>query len=184
MAEGDDGRPSARMALAELAEHYYEACLLWEHEDLDPADHVEVVRRAFLNSDCGSFARVLSDMTGWPILNLSSPGEGPVHSLVEAPGGRWLDASGWTTRAAVARRYAEPRLEAAPAGTGFVVGMREDLGELCDEGFSEEAARVVSAVRALPGAPFQDAWFREISSRPYPGVDVPSPVPPAVSPGP
>ncbi len=93
--------------LAEAAEHYYEVNALHEDEDLDPGDHLAVVLRNFTSSDCDAFAGVVAEMTGWPTVRASwtAGDDFGHHALVEAPGGRLFDATGFTDEAALRRRY-------------------------------------------------------------------------------
>lgn len=130
--------------LAAVAAWYYDVCELYEDDDLDPENHVEFVRRAFTSSDCGDVAYALHVITGWPVCQLG------LHACVEAPDGRLLDATGWTTAVAVARPYGvkmtrRPLRVEPTAAAGFTIDPDDAPG-----GYNETPARTVSAVRALP----------------------------------
>jgi hypothetical protein len=146
--------PDGPETLKAAAEHFYESCLLWEDEDLDPADHVEVLLRAFRSSDCDDFAEVLGQATGWDTV-------------------RMLDAAGWTSRAALVRLYGAVH-ESVTLATGRPTGV--SLGELDDDGFDEGLSRILGVIRSLPHAPYRDGWFRDLVARPVEGADVPAPV--------
>lgn len=111
------------------------------------------------------------------MLNLSSPSHGAIHSLVEAPDGRWLDAAGWVTPREVAKRYGLRRLTATQVPPELATGARlEESLWWSEDGHcfhDTELARVVSAIRALPQAPVSEPWFLEISGRPVAGADHP-----------
>jgi hypothetical protein len=168
--------PDGPETLKAAAEHFYESCLLWEDEDLDPADHVEVLLRAFRSSDCDDFAEVLGQATGWDTVRmtwLTRHGEAGHHALVRAPDGRLLDAAGWTSRAALVRLYGAVH-ESVTLATGRPTGV--SLGELDDDGFDEGLSRILGVIRSLPHAPYRDGWFRDLVARPVEGADVPAPV--------
>jgi hypothetical protein len=102
---------------------------------------------------------------------MSTPRHGNVHSLVRSPGGRLLDARGWTTEADLAKRYriGKPCLSDVPPGMAMAAyTMEEEV-----DGIRQEKARVASALRALPGSPFQDEPFKALLDQPIEGVDFP-----------
>jgi hypothetical protein len=124
------------------------------------------VRHFFSSGECDAFAAALHEMTGWPVVTLSNARGLPYHRLVAAPDGRLLDSHGWTDATQLARRYGlrKPKLS-APGGLELCVGLVDDD--------PEALSGAVSAIRRLPWPPFDEAWFREISQRTFPGVDEP-----------
>lgn len=177
MATDDENRRTLR----EAALYYYEVCELYEDEDLDPDDHLEVVARAFTSSDCDAFAHVLSAMTGWERVTFTwqVPDWGcGHHTLVRSPEGRLLDARGWTDLDGLRKRYG------AKSGTLGEPRPYGDIGPVDDEGFDEDLRRVAGVIRALPQAPYQEEAFKTASARPVPGVDEPYPDEEAAPPSP
>jgi hypothetical protein len=167
--------------LAEAAAWYYDLCELYEDEELDPDDHIEVIRRAFTTSDCDDFAWMLNRMTGWQVVELSfaAPQWGiGHHSLVRAPDGRLLDVTGWKDEAA-ARKEAcrikgakfnlkdiDPRepvwWDGTPSG---------DDSNDPPNGEPSCACRLASVIRSLPWPPFDTAELRALTTLPLPGID-------------
>jgi hypothetical protein len=85
----------------EAADWYFDVCSLYEDDDLDPDDHLEVIKRAFTSSDCDAFAYILNLMTGWQPVRVAwvtRDGFGH-HTLVRSPNGGLLDVGGWTDEA-------------------------------------------------------------------------------------
>jgi len=165
--------------LRAAAAHYYEACLLFEDEDLDPADHRAVLLAAFRSSDCDDFAAALSLATGWESVRmtwLTRHGDAGHHALVRSPEGRLLDVGGWTDPAALRRVYgaAAGSVTLAPGAPAT-----SNLGGLDEDGYDEELARLVGVIRALPHAPYGDPGFRALAARPIEGVDRPAAAAPA-----
>lgn len=171
-------------SLVELADWYYSVLDLGEEEDEDqPLDYWssdagvrEVLVRAFASSDCGNFAVVLHQMTGYPLVNLMGPEGYPIHTFVRTPEGHALDVTGIHPIAQLARRYgwrgkAPPTVDVSPSGAcGMTLG--EDW---TDDGFDEQACRVAAAVRQLPWAPFDTPAFQAMTQTSLVGIDVPSP---------
>lgn len=174
MALKEEAPCSGYQTLAQLADWYYQSAELYEDDDLEPNDHVAVVVRAFVSSDCGPFAYVLNRVTGWQVVAVSAD-QGYLHSLVRAPDGRMLDAAGWVTERAVKKRYGARKIVMLDVEPGHAMGLGCFLGEMDETGRDGEMCRLVSAIRALPHAPFNEAWFRELSGRPIEGVDLPLP---------
>lgn len=144
------------MDLSEIAEYYYDVAELYEDEDLDPADHLEVVKRAFTSSHCDDFAAVLSDMTGYPVVNASwtIPGFGfGHHAMVRAPDGRALDVSGWVDEDALRKRYGVKK-------TGEMA-WKDGHGPSTVDVQPEEADMMRVLVGLLPYAPFDEPSFRK-----------------------
>lgn len=65
-----------------------------------------IVRLFYTSSDCDVFAVALHRITGWPIVELDDTLRGHIHRLNLAPGGRLVDASGWTDIKTLSKRYA------------------------------------------------------------------------------
>jgi hypothetical protein len=143
-------------------------------EDMEEWPAEKRIRHAFLRGECDYFAVALHRMTGWPIRGVFSNDIGPLHRVVEAPDGRLLDASGWTSLEALRKRYKLKKravLTMSPPGDeemaiGFTV---ECAGET---DWTLELA--VAAIRMLPGEPFSSSMFMNMSSRPVAGADHPS----------
>jgi len=162
-------------ALKEAAEWYYEASELWEDDDLDPDNHIEVVKRAFMSSDCDDFAWLLSLMTGWQAARIQwqVPDQGIGHHTVVISGdGRMLDVTGWTDLETTSRTYGfDPanaiinKQEAKPLNQFF---------DFDEHGIEAGMARIAAVIRNLPYAPFDEKWFREMTARPIKGADFPS----------
>jgi hypothetical protein len=141
-------------ALSEAAEFFYETCELWEDEDLDPEDHIEVLRRAFRSSDCDDFAAVLARMTGWDVVTMSwqIPDWGMGHhALVKNPEGRLLDVGGWTDEAKLKKYFGLKKSTAVKWADGHL------SSPLYDE---ETITLMENTVRNLPFEPFSDPAFQ------------------------
>lgn len=162
--------------LAEAASFYWEVAEL-DLDEVDPDDHVAVLKKAFTESDCDDLAWMLNRMTGWPVVRATYQvddwGWGH-HSMVRAPDGRLLDVRGYATETVTARRCCGRK--------GIHVTFTEvepqrpfALDEVDDEGFSEGLRRLAGVIRSLPHAPFQGKAFRAMSLRPVEGVDEPMP---------
>ena len=159
--------------LAAAADWLWSTCELDNHEDLDPDDHVAIIKRAYSSSDCDDFSYALHTMTGWPVLQATwihkDYGVGH-HSLVISPDGRLLDVNGWTTEYEVARRY-RPR---SPNKVVFKqvkpVPMMED-DDHNEKGISDTATLRTWVIRCLPYEPFDQADFQVMSMIPVEGVD-------------
>ena len=50
-----------------------------------------------------------------------------------------------------------------------------DFDDFDDDGIESGMKRIASVIRSLPYAPFDTPEFREMSSRPIQGVDLPDP---------
>jgi hypothetical protein len=134
----------------------------------------ERVRHFFCSSDCDAFAIALHRMTGWPVRALGSPGHGFLHRFVEAPDGRFLDAGGWQTLDSMRKRYGiRKAILSDPGGEELAMGFLENEFD----GYDESLAKAVAAIRQLPWEPFNELGFREVSGRPFEGVDHPFPEP-------
>jgi hypothetical protein len=170
---------SAAIILAEAADHLYSTCELYEDDDLDPADHLAVIQRAFTTSDCQDFAWMVHQITEWPCVTASwsIPGSGRGHhSLVRDPDGRLFDVCGYTDEADLARRF----LGAKRAAAGKTITLKEadpeplnEFDDVDDQGIESNMARIASIIRVLPYAPFNSEAFQKLAARALPGVDVP-----------
>lgn len=162
--------------LAEAAHFYYTAAELYEDEDLDPDDHLEVLKRAFASSDCDAFASVLARKTGWDTVRFSwtIPDWGfGHHTLVKSPDGRHLDVTGWTSAQQLSKRYGAKKhgysiTEAPP--------FEAEPGEVDDDGFDVDLKRIAAVIANLPYAPFDQAEFRLLcAEHELEGADFPIP---------
>ena len=142
--------------LAEAAAYFYEACELWDDDDLDMDDIIAVLHRAFRSSDCDDFAAVLSRMTDWDVVSMTwrIPGYGfGHHALVRDPEGRLLDVGGWTDEDKLRKAFG--------IKVGKSVGWTEGhiSSPMHDEG--DEAVELIEAIiRNLPYAPFNVSSFK------------------------
>lgn len=161
-------RKSEILSLSALADWYFDLAELHDHEDLEPEDSVAVLRRAFTTSECGPFAVVLADLTQWRIVNMTANGR-VIHSLVRAPGGRLADATGWTTEHALQKRYGAETAQFTSFPGMLAIGASSISAE--SDRNCLERTRIVSVIQLLPGSPFQDAWFKEITQPRTHGVD-------------
>lgn len=170
------------LALVELSNWYYSVLDLGTEGDEDQPDSYwsslegvkDVLVRAFASSDCGDFAVMLHQMTGYPVVNLMGPDGLPVHSFVRAPDGQALDIHGLRSDLEVARSYgfkgkAPVTMEVDPhQACGYL-----ESDEWNDEGLDERAERLATIIRQLPWAPFNTPAFQALSCRPLEGVDMP-----------
>lgn len=142
--------------LAEAAAYFFEACELWEDEDLERDDVVEILQRAFRSSDCDDFAAVLSRMTGWDVVTMTwqIPDYGlGHHTLVREPDERLLDVGGWTDEGKLRKAFGIR----AGKSVGWIEG--HISAPMCDEG--DEAVELIEAtIRDLPYAPFDETSFK------------------------
>lgn len=141
--------------LAEAADYFYDACELWEDEDLDRDDTIEVLTRAFRSSDCDDYAAALSRMTGWDIVmmqwQIPDWGFGH-HSLVRDPDGRLLDVGGWTDEEALRTHFGIGRKTSVTWREGhFSSPMYDD---------DESSTLIETVVRNLPSLPYADPAFQ------------------------
>lgn len=81
-----------------------------EQEAFEALDATGRIVHRYRHGDCDDMAMVLADLTGFPMVRLSSPRIGFLHSAVQAPDGRLLDAGGWTSPDAVARLFGQRRV--------------------------------------------------------------------------
>lgn len=139
-----------------------------EFERVSAMTTADQVRHFYVSGECHVFAEALHLITGWPVFNVSAPEHGHFHRLVRSPDGRLLDAAGWTDESGLRRRYRLRRLTVSPVpdrDDPFDAFSRED-------GIFPELADAVAAIRQLPGEPFAEPWFSEMSARPVAGADI------------
>lgn len=175
-------------SLSSISEWYYSVLDLWEDADEElPVEHwatdagiKEVMARAFGSSDCGNFAAILHEMTGYPLMNLIGPGGAPVHSFVQTPEGDAIDIHGVRPVSKVARAYGfkgrDPVIINVRPGDACGCYLGQDV----EDGIDEEAVRVASVIRQIPWAPFNTPDFQRMSNAPLRGVDFPEKDEPAL----
>jgi hypothetical protein len=147
---------TGKKTLADAAEYFYDACELWEDEDLDPDDTIEVLTRAFRSSDCDDYAAVLSRMTGWDIVTMSwqIPDWGfGHHTLVRNPEGRLLDVGGWTDEDTLRKHFKIGRKHSISWKEGHFSAPMYDDGD-------EAGELVETVIGELPYAPYSDPAFQ------------------------
>ena len=91
--------------------------------------------------------------------------------FVRNPDGRLLDASGWVDETAMLAR----RDVLTDGFSPIVVRPRpgSQLEEFDENGREMLLKKIADVIRALPHAPFREPWFRAMTFRKLPGVDVP-----------
>jgi len=145
--------------LGEIASWYYDVCELYEDEDINPNDHMKVVERAFMSSDCDDFAWLLHEVTGHKVIKVTwqdpSWGFGH-HSVVRNDEGKFIDVRGETDIDKIRSYFrVKPTImlnaseTQAQEPTSFDIDM-EDSG----------MKNLVSVMRILPYAPFNTAEFQ------------------------
>lgn len=102
----------------------------------------------YCHADCDDFAATLNAITGWPVLSLGSR-IGPVHRLITAPDGRWLDAGGWTDLAQLKKRYRLRSLDVLPG--------LEAYGPIDDA-----TSDVLPVLAVLEADPYRTPAFRDL----------------------
>lgn len=142
-------------SLADAADYFYSACDLWEDEDLDPEDSLEVLKRAFRSSDCDDFASVLSRVTGWPVTTMTWQIAGygfGHHAMVRSPDGQLLDVGGWTDEKQLRKSFGVKADEPVGWTDGHISSPMYDDGD--------EAVELIETVIAnLPYEPFSSNRF-------------------------
>lgn len=92
--------------------------------------------------------------------------------MVEALGGRLLDAAGWQSLEDLRKRYGIRKATLSePGGEELAMGFFDNEFN----GIDESLKSAVAAVRQLPWEPFNAPGFREMSGKPFAGVDFPYP---------
>lgn len=81
-----------------------------ELEAFEAMDATGRIIHRYRHGDCEDMAMALADLTGYPMVRLSSPRIGFLHSAVQAPDGRLLDAGGWTSLEDVAKLFSQRRV--------------------------------------------------------------------------
>jgi len=167
----EDGRMPTLEEIAEMGA--YALSDDWQPGELEEfmaKSPAERVSHFYCMSDCGVFAVALQKVTGWPIRSLGNDEHGRIHSVVEAPDGRLLDASGWQTLRSLRKRHAaKDATLSEPGGVENAMGYFENKYE----GLDGSLRFAVSAIRQLPWAPFDDPEFRAVSERQIEGIDRP-----------
>lgn len=110
---------------------------------------VERIQWRYCHADCDDFALVLHEITGYPIVGLSHPSKGPIHRLVEAPDGRFIDAKGYVSIDDLKRRYRLKSLQVYINAGGCATINSDD-----------EIADIIRAMLHFPEDPFQGVEFR------------------------
>jgi hypothetical protein len=145
--------------LAQIASYYYDVCELYEDEDLDPNDHLKVIERAFMSSDCDDFAWLMHEMTGYQVVKVTwqdpSWGFGH-HSVVRDEENKLIDVRGRTSLDELRSHFRIKSsielnaIDAKPSEPGtFDIDM-EDGG----------MKNLVGVMRLLPRAPFNTVEFQ------------------------
>jgi hypothetical protein len=142
----------------------------------DPDNHPAVLVHAFTKICVWSrdFAYVLHLLTGWPMMAvriLTDDAGSSETSFVRIPDGKLLDASGWVDEAALLAR----RDVLTDGFSPIIVSARpgSQLEEFDENGREMLLKEIADVIRALPHAPFLEPWFRAMTFRKLPGVDVP-----------
>lgn len=171
--------PSPDEVLAESAAFHYEACGLYEDEDLDPADSLAVLKRAFGSSDCDAYADALSRMTGWELVRMSWTGRDGFghHTLVRHPDGDLVDVEGIATEDSLRRRYRAPTAVFAQAESL----MSSSSGELLEDGRDADLLRLASTIRAFRHDLYGTVEFMTLANREIGGIDTPEPAAPGIA---
>jgi hypothetical protein len=145
--------------LGEIASWYYDVCELYEDEDLNPKDHMKVIERAFMSSDCDDFAWLLHEITGHQVVKVTwqnaSLGFGH-HSVVRDSEGHLIDVQGETTLDKIRSHFqikSSIKLNANEAKPQEPVTFEIDIE---DSGMRN----LVGAMRLLPHPPFNTAEFQ------------------------
>lgn len=145
--------------LGEIASWYYDVCELYEDDDLDPHDHMKVIERAFMSSDCDEFAWLLHEVTGLQVVRIAwkIPNWGfGHHSVVRGGDGKFIDVRGETDLDEIRAHFrikSSTRLnisETEPQEPSFDVDMEES-----------GMKNLVGVMRLLPHAPFNTTEFQQ-----------------------
>lgn len=120
-------------------------------DDFMALSDIEQIQWRYSHADCDDFALVLHEITGWPVMMVSSPSRGPIHRLVQADDGRLLDVQGWTSLEALKVRYKVKRLTIAEVSCPEVFSMVSS---------DEDRLPILDAMKLMPNAPFSDAAFQ------------------------
>lgn len=118
----------------------------------DALSDLEKVQWRYCHADCDDFAMTLSEITGYPVVAVSSLRRGPLHRLVEAPDGRLLDVMGWVSLEMLKSRYKQKSLEVFQAGCLYGATAESD----------DDLLPVLETVLQLPYAPFNSAEFQDL----------------------
>jgi len=146
--------------LGELASWYYDVCELYEDEDLDPTDHMKVIERAFMSSDCDDFAWLLHEVTGYQVVKITwqIPNWGfGHHSVVRDEEGKFIDVRGKTDLDGIRSHFrvktsVEVKISEAEAKEPSTFNL-----DIEDSGMKN----LVEVMRLLPHSPFNTADFQK-----------------------
>lgn len=151
-----------KKTLTDAADYFYDVCELWEDEDLDQDDTLEVLKRAFRSSDCDDYAAILSRMTGWAVATMTwqVPGHGfGHHALVKDPDGRLLDVGGWTDEQALRKAFGIKKNWEVKWHEGHISSPMYDDGD-------DAVELIETVIGELPYAPYSDPAFQAALVRP------------------
>jgi hypothetical protein len=146
--------------LAQIASYYYHVCELYEDEDLDPNEHLKVIERAFMSSDCDDFAWLMHEVTGYQVVKVTwqDPGWGfGHHSVVRDEENNLIDVRGRTNLDELRSHFRIKSsielnsIDAKPSEPGTF-----DI-DMSDGGMNN----LVGVLRLLPHAPFNTAEFQQ-----------------------
>lgn len=145
--------------LSEIAAYYYDVCELYEDEDLDPDDHLKVLERAFMSSDCDDFAWLMHEVAGYQVVKVTwqdpSWGFGH-HSVVRDHENNLIDVRGRTNLDELRSHFQIKRSiplntnDAKPSHPGTFIASMEDDG----------MKNLIEVMRLLPHSPFNTADFQ------------------------
>ncbi|WP_315922423.1 hypothetical protein [Mesorhizobium sp. SP-1A] len=162
-------------ALKEAADYYYDVAEVYENDDIDPKDQISVLKYAFSSSDCDDFAYVLHKLTNYRVVEQrwTGPDGFGHHSLVQAHDGRLLDVHGWIDELTLEKRYGLDRKGISSRLEETKPNPMSDFDSHNEDGIEPRLSRIVSVIRNLPYAPFNDPWFQKLTRKEVPGVDIP-----------
>lgn len=123
-----------------------------EWEDFQARPSLAKIQWRYCHADCDELAEALAAITGWPVVSVASPSEGPLHRLVEGPDGRLLDIMGWTSLPLLEQRYRLKGLTLHRGDSPFAMLM---ASADTDEFFS-----ACCTLLHLEGTPFDDRDFQ------------------------
>jgi hypothetical protein len=146
--------------LSEISSWYYDVCELYEDEDLDPNDHMKVIERAFMSSDCDDFAWLLHEVTGFQVVKVTwqDPNWGVGHhSVVRDNEGKFIDVRGETDLDGIRSHFrVKPAIKLNENDANPQEPSTFDI-EIEDSGMRN----LVGVMRLLPHAPFNTAEFQD-----------------------
>lgn len=144
------------MPVTKVAEWLYDVCELYEDDDLDVQNADEVIKRAFMSSNCDDFAWLLSKITTWPTIRITwtIPDWGfGHHMVVRSPDGSLLDVRGWTDEEATRLYFGVGPKTTMTLSTA---DPSADWTDAADSGFQI----MLRALKSRDVAPFNTLEFR------------------------